>query len=405
MNEMLVPTRRHDSLRAHNPTDFNEAATQLILRYGSVILDDARRFSSCVADAEDAYQRTLEILLTKAPTSDPDQLVPWLRTIARREAADIALHRQRIVASPTVYPAEHDCVPEDSPEEVAEGLVDFDHSNEALQRLDGDQVRCLLAHAEGYSYSEIATQTGFSNRKVKRCLADGRRAFLNRVQAIRSGTECSRIEPLLHRALDGDIDAYKDARPHINGCGACRATLRAYSEAPSRAAALFPLPVVTATADQPPTGQAWDVVTGIWTSVYEKAVAHATTVHQWAEVGTVKKASAVAATAAALAAGSVAVENTTDNGREPSDRPTAERPADTGPTPVVAPEIEPPVASRPEQDTTPAERSEPEPEAQPIEQPADLLAPESVATVPQRTTEKPARSKPRPPAGTGDLAP
>jgi hypothetical protein len=35
-------------------------------------------------DAEDAYQRGLEILLTKAPTTREEELVPWLKTVVLR---------------------------------------------------------------------------------------------------------------------------------------------------------------------------------------------------------------------------------------------------------------------------------------------------------------------------------
>src|SRR3954447_22164664 len=68
-------------------------AIDLIRRHGAEILATARRHSSTREDAEDAYQRGLEILLTKAPSTHPDDLVPWLKTIVKHEA--YALHRQR----------------------------------------------------------------------------------------------------------------------------------------------------------------------------------------------------------------------------------------------------------------------------------------------------------------------
>ena len=38
---------------------------------GSTFKATARRYSLCQADAEDAYQRSLEILITRAPTQEP----------------------------------------------------------------------------------------------------------------------------------------------------------------------------------------------------------------------------------------------------------------------------------------------------------------------------------------------
>ena len=62
----------------------DEAALALLARHGSQILATARRYAATPEDAEDAYQRGLEILLTKAPTADEDDLVPWLKTVVIR---------------------------------------------------------------------------------------------------------------------------------------------------------------------------------------------------------------------------------------------------------------------------------------------------------------------------------
>ena len=55
----------------------------------------AARYTHSIEDAEDAYQRGMEIALTSAPVTDPDQFITWLHTIIRREAAVIARTRQR----------------------------------------------------------------------------------------------------------------------------------------------------------------------------------------------------------------------------------------------------------------------------------------------------------------------
>src|SRR3954449_2701670 len=68
-------------------------ALELIRRYGADIMATARRYSANREDAEDAYQRGLEILLTKAPSTSADVLVPWLKTVVKHEA--YSLHRAR----------------------------------------------------------------------------------------------------------------------------------------------------------------------------------------------------------------------------------------------------------------------------------------------------------------------
>jgi Sigma-70 region 2 len=64
--------------------DIDRAAIDLIRRRGREILATARRYAANLDDAEDAYQRGLEILLTKAPTTHEIELVRWLKTVVIR---------------------------------------------------------------------------------------------------------------------------------------------------------------------------------------------------------------------------------------------------------------------------------------------------------------------------------
>src|SRR5204863_1159305 len=82
-------TARVRPSRAH----IDPAAHELIERHGAQIMATARRYSATPEDAEDAYQRGLEILLTKAPSTSEDDLVPWLKTVVKHEA--FAVRKQR----------------------------------------------------------------------------------------------------------------------------------------------------------------------------------------------------------------------------------------------------------------------------------------------------------------------
>ena len=57
----------------------------------------ARRYSLCADDAEDAYQRAVEILLTKAPPADPRRLAAWMQVVTRREALAVRRSRERLL--------------------------------------------------------------------------------------------------------------------------------------------------------------------------------------------------------------------------------------------------------------------------------------------------------------------
>src|SRR5436190_14079634 len=50
-------------------------------RHPAALLATARRYSASPEDVEDAYQRGVELLLTKAPTTTEDELLPWVKTV------------------------------------------------------------------------------------------------------------------------------------------------------------------------------------------------------------------------------------------------------------------------------------------------------------------------------------
>jgi Sigma-70 region 2 len=77
--------RRRERWHARLPRDdIERAAADLVRCRGGEILGTARRYAYNLDDAEDAYQRGLEILLTKAPTTREEELVPWLKTVVLR---------------------------------------------------------------------------------------------------------------------------------------------------------------------------------------------------------------------------------------------------------------------------------------------------------------------------------
>jgi uncharacterized protein YerC len=127
--------------------------------------------------------------------------------------------------------------------EQVERLDRLQRGAEAMQRLKPQEIRCMLLLAEGHSYRQIQDITGFSYTKVNRCLTEGRRSFLTRVEGIESGAECERLAPHLSALADGVASAKDMAtlRPHLRTCLSCRAALRDAREAPARVAALAPI--------------------------------------------------------------------------------------------------------------------------------------------------------------------
>lgn len=226
------------------------AAVETYARHEKALRRTARRFSLCADDADEALQRALEILLTKAPTVDSRELIRWTQTVVRHEALAVRRERERILSGPaavTPEPGREDWVAlipadADGPPERAERREAVARSREALQALKPQELRALTLLAEGYSYREIGEITGFSQTKINRCLAEGRERFRKILAGGRDGSRCVEMRPLLSAFCDGEAGE-RDAevlREHLRACGACRATLRAYRAAPAAAAALAP---------------------------------------------------------------------------------------------------------------------------------------------------------------------
>src|SRR5205085_12247611 len=127
--------------------------------------------------------------------------------------------------------------------EQVERLDRLQRGAEAMQRLKPQEIRCMLLLAEGHSYRQIQAITGFSYTKVNRCLTEGRRSFLRKVEGIEAGAECERLAPALSARADGVATSRDMAalRPHLRTCLSCRAALRDAREVPARVAALAPI--------------------------------------------------------------------------------------------------------------------------------------------------------------------
>jgi RNA polymerase sigma factor (sigma-70 family) len=307
----------------------------------------ARRYSLCAQDAEDAYQRSLEILITKAPTDDRFELLPWLHTVVKHEALAVRRQRERLLAGDgEIAESTIGAVP--GPEEDAETQERRRRTAEALGQLKPSEIKCLLLKALGYSYDEIAARTGFSWTKVNRSLTEGRRSFLERFAQLEAGRRCQRFEPMLSAASDGEAseEDERELRTHLRDCQSCRAALRAYRAAPARLAELVPPALVLPLLER----ATW------WSRLYdafaagpaERAGALGYKLQHAAEVASSQKTAAVVASTAALAGGAVATERASNHDAHRSRVTHAAAAEDRvrpspAPEPAPAPAVEAPV--------------------------------------------------------------
>ena len=283
--------------------EIDPAALDIMHRHRDEVLASARRWAETPEDAEDAFQRGLEIMLTKAPSTDPDHLVPWLKTVVKREAWSVRRQRERHTPPASEF-EDLDTPGCTTAHDEAVTFERLQHGAEALRGLKPHEVRAFVLKAEGLSYREICDTTGWTYTKVNRLLTEGRRRFQDQLSGIESGAECERLAPLLSLLADGEARAEDMAllRPHLRTCLMCRARLRDYRAAPARVAAAAP-PVVLGGSL---VTVARDLLSnaGVWIS--ERSAAIGVRWHQAAELATAHKAAAVVASAAVVGGGGAA---------------------------------------------------------------------------------------------------
>jgi len=358
------------------------AAIDLVTRSSSRFKRYALRYSLCPADAEDAYQRSLEILLQKAPTADRGELRAWLHTVIKHEALALRRQRERALAGGDDPPEPvSDAAP--ALDERASGRERVRLTAEALAHLKPSELQCMLLKALGYSYDEIAERTGYSWTKVNRSLTEGRRRFFDRFGELAAGHHFAGFQTLLSAACDGEASAEQERtlRLHLSGCASCRAALRSYRTTPQRVAELFPPWIVAGVAQQ----QSWFARVGDWLTVNagDRAGALAWKVQQGADAVTTGKAAAVVASTAAIAGGTAVHDDRSHPPERAHRESRVERAAEAtasaaAPVPAPTPVSTPPATARGDSSpsapagaqTAPAEEFAPAPAPAPDPQPA-----------------------------------
>jgi RNA polymerase sigma factor (sigma-70 family) len=302
-----------------------DATLRLVQEHAAELLRFARRFSHCPDDAHDAYQRAVEILVRRMRVDPPAQPLSWMRTVLRHEALAVRGEREQLVGRVEIDLDRHEDRAVADPAEYVVGHERLRHTAEALRRLKPQEVTALVLRAEGLSYREFCTRTGWTYTKTNRCVTEGRRALLERLGAIESGAECARWLPLLSALADGEATAHElaELRPHLRSCPGCRATLREVHAVPEHVAMLVP-PVVVDTALHGPSGSLPGHLEVVLHAVVERATLLAARVHGAFEALPGAKLAAVAASTAAIAGGGVALERATT-----PDRPAVHVAADT----------------------------------------------------------------------------
>jgi RNA polymerase sigma factor (sigma-70 family) len=226
----------------------------------------AARFSIAVEDAEDAYQRAMEIALTRAPVTEAAAFTQWIHTVVRREAVAIRERRRRDAPLPEDDDADtalRDGAP--PPDAVAEWRERYRAIQDAMNGLTGHQRACLMLYSAGVTYEEIRRATGFSDRKIRRSISEGRTLLHSWEEALISGRQCASVRELLDRVIEGRASARerRSVDRHCRHCAACRTRYRVRQDQLRLLGAFVPasLAGVSLVGERPPDAQ---VLVGWW---------------------------------------------------------------------------------------------------------------------------------------------
>lgn len=240
------------------PTDAERrAAVCAALASAPGLLRYAARFTRDIDDAEDAYQRAMEIALTRAPVVEHERFMAWLRTVLRNEAIAVGARRRRDGPSRAEDAAETADRVQDGGADT-EALAEWRHRYrtlaEAFAGITEAQRICLILQAGGASYDLICRTTGYSRRKVERSILEGRAALQAWEDRIGTGEACIRIAEALERVAEGGADVADRRRVarHVRHCHHCRRLLRERDDDRRWLAALAPAALLGSAAHAAP---------------------------------------------------------------------------------------------------------------------------------------------------------
>jgi RNA polymerase sigma factor (sigma-70 family) len=291
----------------------------------------AARFTRSIEDAEDAYQRSMEIALTRAPVIDAAGFSSWLHVVIKNEAMAIADARRRELPMPDrdlEASATHERAAATSePDAVMEWRERYRAIHDAMCGLTHSQRTCLMLRSAGLSRPEIAAITGYSERKIHRSIIEARSRLHAWEIRMAAGAECERAGELIDMTMD-DRATRRERRAlsrHLHHCHACRVRYRSRRDQVRALGSMVPVTLIGSEIFQRGTPDPSFVLTW-WERVANSASGRTTHAMQlMTDLPALASTKAGAGAIAAAAAGAIGAPVMIDAVR--SDRPIQTPPA------------------------------------------------------------------------------
>lgn len=153
---------------------------ELYKRYTRFVFLVSMKYLKNEERCQDAVMQIFEKLFTDFHKHQIEKFKPWLHTVTRNHCLILLRKDQSVLQKEKKFQNEFDTFMESEEELHLDSNNDSDkhlnHLKEAILDLSEEQKRCIeLFYLEEKSYKEIVEETGFSEKKVKSYIQNGKR--------------------------------------------------------------------------------------------------------------------------------------------------------------------------------------------------------------------------------------
>lgn len=153
---------------------------ELYKRYTRFVFLVSMKYLKNEERCQDAVMQIFEKLFTDFHKHQIEKFKPWLHTVTRNHCLILLRKDQSVLQKEKKFQNEVDTFMESEEELHLDSNNDSDrhlnHLKEAILDLSEEQKRCIeLFYLEEKSYKEIVDETGFSEKKVKSYIQNGKR--------------------------------------------------------------------------------------------------------------------------------------------------------------------------------------------------------------------------------------
>ena len=156
-----------------------ELVGELFKRYTDFVFLISIKYLKNEAQSKDASMQIFEKLFTDLLKHDIDNFKAWLHTVVRNHCLGLLRKQQSLQKKEVSYNAEFNFMEIEQEEHL---INEYEHENDinnltnALNKLKKEQKECIqLFYIQEKSYNEIVDLTGYSIKKVKSYIQNGKR--------------------------------------------------------------------------------------------------------------------------------------------------------------------------------------------------------------------------------------